>query len=295
MATSAYSFEAIGTKWHIALETAEGSTDTEELLDRVRARIAVFDAHYSRFRDDSLVSQMSRVAGTYELPEDARPMLDLYRDLYVLTEGVMTPLIGSVLVAAGYDARYSLQPKELHKPPIWDETLVYEYPYLTLKQPALLDFGAAGKGYLVDIVANILKGAGALSFLIDAGGDMYSYSKAGTEVRIGLENPWDTKQVIGVASIVNKSICGSAGNRRTWAQFHHIIHPETLASPQDIAAVWVVADTALLADALTTALYLVPAALLKQRYTFEYLTLFADRTTLQSENFPAVLFTTQTL
>jgi thiamine biosynthesis lipoprotein ApbE len=38
--------------------------------------------------------------------------------------------------------------------------------------PVMLDFGAAGKGYLIDIVADILRQEQIESFCVDAGGDM---------------------------------------------------------------------------------------------------------------------------
>lgn len=259
-------------------------------METVHARIAQFDAHYSRFRDDSLVSDMARRAGMYELPADAEPMLDLYFELYARTKGAMTPLIGQVLSDAGYDASYSLAQKELHAPPALEEIIEYKYPRLTLKRPALLDFGAAGKGYLVDIVAAMLKEAGAVHYIVDAGGDIAAYSKAGEPAKIALEHPTDASQAIGVASVLNRSICGSAGNRRKWGEFHHIIDPRTLRSPRDILAVWVVAESTMLADALTTCLYLAPVSEIAPHYDFEYLILRPDFSVESSKDFPAELF-----
>ena len=40
-----------------------------------------------------------------------------------------------------------------------------------MKQAAMLDFGAAGKGYLVDIVGQVLENHGIKNYVIDAGGD----------------------------------------------------------------------------------------------------------------------------
>ena len=57
---------------------------------------------------------MARAAGQYHLPDDAKPMFDLYYKLYAATDGKCTPLIGQVLVDAGYDANYSLQVGTFH-------------------------------------------------------------------------------------------------------------------------------------------------------------------------------------
>jgi thiamine biosynthesis lipoprotein len=231
-------FEAIGTRWQITLPTLP-EEEAEEVMPRALARIAQFDQTYSRFREDSMVSDMARgtrVAGTYQLPEDAQQIMDLYEHLYEVTGGKFTPLIGQALSDAGYDAAYTLRAGTLSIPPAWHDVLDYSFPTLTLKQPALLDFGAAGKGYLVDIIAEYFKGKGINSFTINAGGDIRYEDKDGTPLRVGLEHPDDPTQVIGVAAITSGSICGSAGNRRAWGEFTHILDPDTLTSPKHLKA-----------------------------------------------------------
>lgn len=283
-------FEAIGTHWQIDLPDSLTPEERQILSERIHERISIFDRDYSRFREDSLVTRMSKQAGTYQLPEDAEPLFSLYHDLYRATNGALTPLIGQVLVEAGYDAEYSLKPGELHTPPTWDEALEYQFPQLTLKKPALLDVGAAGKGYLIDIVASIVQDFGIHSFCIDAGGDLLQRSAKSESLRVGLEHPANLNQVIGVATIQNQSMCGSAGNRRTWGAFHHIINPHTLSSPRNILAVWTVAQATLLADALATCLFFVPAASLRPTYAFEYALVRSDYSMEHSPNFPAEFF-----
>lgn len=283
-------FEAIGTHWSISTRGI-GEAGFARVLERVMERIESFDHAYSRFRADSLVTAMSQEAGVYELPEDSRELMNIYLDLYQLTDGAFTPLIGQVLSDAGYDARYSFEQRALTSPPPLDEILSYTFPTLTLQKPALLDFGAAGKGYLVDLVADILSDAGIASYTINAGGDIRVKTAANEEpARVGLENPDDASQVIGVASITDGAICGSAGNRRAWGNYHHIIDPRALESPRHIKALWVTAEAALTADALATALFFVPPSRLSS-YRFEYFIVSADNTFQQSSHFPAEIFT----
>ena len=77
-----------------------------------------------------------------------------------------------------------------------------------------MDFGAAGKGYLIDLVAKVLQKHKLDYFCVDAGGDMFYHNIGNEKLRVGLEHPDNPKQVIGVANIYNQSICASAGNRR---------------------------------------------------------------------------------
>ena len=283
-------FDAIGTTWRIDLLQDVSPELRERLMRAIFARIAVFDRDYSRFRDDSLVSEMARTAGTYVLPDDAEPMMAVYRKLYDLTDGRFTPLIGQVMADAGYDADYSFKPTPLSRPPRWEDVLSYRHPQLEMKQPALLDFGSAGKGYLIDIVGEIIASHGIESFCVDAGQDILHRSALGGKRRVGLEHPQNLSQVIGVVELGNESICGSAGNRRVWADYHHIIDPRTLLSPRHLSAVWVVAEKAMIADALATALFLVGPEKLVPHFDFEYLVLNPDLGAHFSRGFKAELF-----
>jgi thiamine biosynthesis lipoprotein len=280
-------FEAIGTRWQI--DIYQSIDNEKKLLSEVQERIVLFDETYSPFKKGSLVTEMSQKKGTYLLPSDGLPLLQLYEKAYRLTDGAVTPLIGQVLVDAGYDAVYSLmQHKNLEKPPEWKEVLDFRKPYITLYKPALLDFGAAGKGYLIDIVSGILELHSISSYCIDAGGDILC--KRNEPLRIGLENPLDIKQVVGVVSLTNQSICGSAGNRRKWGKYHHIFNPKTIKPVENILATWVIAKKAIEADMLSTCLFFTSPLQLSKDFDFEFLILRNDLTFEKSKNFEAEIF-----
>jgi thiamine biosynthesis lipoprotein len=283
-------FEAIGTQWHITFYTQLSKPTFDKLRTAIDARIDRFDITYSRFRPDSLVWNIAQAAGSYTFPEDANTMFVLYHELYDLTDGKFTPLIGQVLSDAGYDVDYSFRPKKLHRPPPWEKILSFSDDTLNVDRPALLDFGAGGKGYLVDIITELISSYGATEFSVNAGGDMYYHLIGSPPADVGLEHPRHPDEVIGIAHIKNQSICGSASNRRQWAGFHHTIDPLTLQSPKEPQAVWVVADSALVADALTTALCFTHAAKLKRHYTFEYAMVHSDNSLSYSPDFPATFF-----
>jgi thiamine biosynthesis lipoprotein len=284
--TSQFSFDAIGTSWTIDIFQAAPAGLQQKILNR----IAHYDKTYSRFRADSLVTAIKNQPGTYELPDDSLPLFSVYRTLYDLTGGAMTPLIGSVLEQAGYDADYSLKPGELHTPPSWDNAMSLHGRSLTTLQPVTIDVGGAGKGYLLDIIGELLDGEGVANYCLDAGGDILIQSQQ--PVTVGLENPDNLEEVIGIASVNNASICGSAGNRRSWAGYQHIINPHSLVSPTEIKAIWVVAKTGLVADALTTALYFAAPQLLQKHFAFSYAILSTGGSLQYSADFPAEFFET---
>jgi thiamine biosynthesis lipoprotein len=281
-------FEAIGTHWQIDIFSDLSEQEKNKLEKHIHERIEIFDATFSRFRADSWVTQLSQKAGLYQLPPDGEALFELYKKLYDATDGAVTPLIGQILADAGYDATYSLETKELHAVPEWDAVISLTDTTVTLFKPALLVFGAAGKGYLVDCISRLLENEGISQYCVDAGGDIYF--KNNTPARIGMENPENTEEVIGIVTLNNQALCGSAGNRRAWGDWHHIINPHTHISPRHIAAVWVIASSAALADGLTTALFFSDPNYLKTLFSFEYTILFADFHIEKSDNFSAEFF-----
>ncbi len=283
-------FEAIGTRWTIDIydDLAVGSAD--RLFSMARDRIERFEEDYSRFRAGSWLTRAGGEPGTHRMPEDAEPLFTAYRDLYRLTGGAFTPLIGQVMEDAGYDPSYSLKPKTLRLPPSWEQALDYRFPELKVKTPVRLDVGAAGKGRIIDLVGGLLEAEGVRSYCVDAGGDLRHRDPSGRSIAVGLEDPSDLKAVIGTVALANRCLCGSAGSRRKWDRFHHIIDPRTLASPSEVTAVWTLTPTAMIGDAVATCLFFVPPEKLLGAYAFEYLIMYANRSVRKSPGFPAELF-----
>ena len=258
------------------------------LLGVLYARIEIFDKTYSRFRKDSLVTKIAQQKGTYVFPIDAMPLFAFYRKLYVLTNGKVTPLIGSMLEKAGYDADYSLQPKTIDPLPEWDDVLQIKGSTVTTTQPITLDFGAAGKGYLVDIMCQLLDEAGIEDYIIDASGDLRH--KGRMENRVGLEDPRQSGKVIGVIDVQNQGLCASAVNRRKWGKYHHVFDPDTMTSTKDVLATWVIADSTMVADGIATALFLVNPNGVRKEFSYEFARMHADGGVDYSPAFQKALF-----
>jgi len=277
-------FEAIGTTWSI--ETVVPLS--RAIRADISARIESFDKTYSRFRDDSLVAQIAKQTGEYVFPNDSIKLLELYRGLYDATKGAMTPFIGDTLGALGYDKTYSLMPGSAQPVMAWDDVMRWSGTTVIVTKPTMIDVGAIGKGYLVDEVAMILEGHGVDRYVVDASGDMRCRGDTQT---VGLEHPYDTSMVIGVAQLQDASLCGSATNRRRWgSDLHHVIDGRTGRPTQNVVATWVVAATTALADGLATALFFVDADDLKTTYDFEFVRMYHDGHVERSAGFVGKLF-----
>lgn len=281
---SKFQFEAIGTSWEIS------SRDDFDITP-IHKEIEDYDNYFSRFKASSFISTLAKRKGIYEVREDLTTLLLMYLPLYHLTGGLFTPLIGQQLVEAGYDSHYSLKEKQLHDiPALTDVVEVLDSSHIEVKQPILLDIGAIGKGYLIDKVVTMLKNNGHKEFVVDAGGDIYVHTDSNSPKVIGLEHPDDPTMVLGTVPVCNQGICGSAGNRRKWGRFHHIINPKTHSSPLHILAVWVIANNTAIADGISTALFFVKPEVLAKQYRFDYVIVYADGTFAFSKSFSGEIF-----
>jgi len=281
-----FAFQGIGTDWEISTPLPLTAALREGLLDHIER----FDAAWSRFRADSLVAAMARAPGRYRFPDEAAALGPLYSTLYGLTDGAMTPLIGSSLERLGYDPAYSLRPAG---PPLparaWESVLSWSGTSLTASEPVVLDIGAAGKGLLVDLLATELEGAGTGSFIIDASGDLLV--RGPDPVSVALEHPYNPAQAIGVVELAGRALCASAANRRAWGDgLHHVLDGTTGQPVRTAVATWALAETAMVADALATALFFVPGALLADTFDFSWLTVFSDGSATYSAEFEGKLF-----
>ncbi|GAA4675940.1 FAD:protein FMN transferase [Frondihabitans cladoniiphilus] len=244
-------FSAIGTVWSITTDRPLAG-DAQHAISE---RIETFDAVWSRFRPDSLVSRIARVPGRHAFPDEAGPLFDLYRRLGLATHGRVNPLVGHRLENLGYDAGYSLVASaDPVGVPAWDAVARWDGTALTTTEPVLVDVGAAGKGYLVDLVCGVLDDFGVDEYVVDAGGDLRH--RGGTPVRVGLEHPTDPSLAIGVIELENAALAASAPNRRVWGDgLHHVIDGVTGMPTRTVAATWALAPTGLEADGLATALF----------------------------------------
>jgi thiamine biosynthesis lipoprotein len=132
-----------------------------------------------------------------------------------------------------------------------DVALDPERRTVTVQRPLGLDLGAVAKGLAVDMAAREL--APLRNFAIDAGGDLYlgGLNERGEPWRVGIRHPRNAGELIGSLRTSNKAVCTSGDYERPG----HILDPRTGACPERVASVTVIAPSAMLADALATAAF----------------------------------------
>ena len=175
-----YAFpDALGTGLLVHTE----SVLDDEIRDRIGSFIHEYEVVLSRFRDDSIVGRMRTAAhgGTFDFPDWASGLFGLYDRLFAATDGATDPCVGEDLIRLGYDESYSFTPAPdaaehagaIHGRAIWSADVERHGTTLVTRGPVALDFGACGKGYLVDLLAGMLgDGAGHPQVLFMVGVDI---------------------------------------------------------------------------------------------------------------------------
>lgn len=290
-ADGAFRFNAIGTNWQV--DTA-GSLP-EGVRQSIRTLCEDFDRVWSRFREDSLVTRIARATGggAFECPSRDLALLDLYDRLVAATGGAIDPLVGRDLEMLGYDARYTLVPDEAalaarRRRESWGADIRRDGARIMTEHPVVIDVGAVGKGYLVDLIARTLREAGVDEFVVDGSGDLRHRGCA--PVMVGLEHPSLPGRVIGKVSLRNAALCASATNRRAWGEgLHHVLDGRTGRPVSDVVATWVVAPDAATADGLSTALFVTEPGRLDE-FDFGWVRMLADGRVQWSNDFDGEMF-----
>ena len=279
----------------------------------IEACIDGYERALSRFREDSLVASMrgARHGGSFDFPDWALGLFELYDQLEDATEGAIDPCVGEDLIRLGYDAAYSFVLEAdagerlgaLRGRPTWRPDVERHGTTLLTKRPVSLDFGACGKGYLVDLIAAMIRPVSP-RFAIDAGGDLLIHSPE-TPIVIALEDPADPARAVGTASVTSGAFCASAPSRRHWGEaaghrLHHLLNAIDGHPADQVAATWTYVNDngkaaprnipTALADGLATALFVTQPQQLRAHFTFDCALLTATRHAQASAGFPGNLF-----
>jgi thiamine biosynthesis lipoprotein len=122
---------------------------------------------------------------------------------------------------------------------------------ITLARPVALDLGAVAKGLAVDLAAREL--SAFENYAIDAGGDLYLSGRnaAGEHWAVGIRHPRDAGALLRTIRVSDRAVCTSGDYERG----QHIVDPRSGAIANTLASVTVVAQSAMVADALATAAF----------------------------------------
>ena len=131
------------------------------------------------------------------------------------------------------------------------------------KDKTQIGLGGIAKGYAVDMAARVLSNAGLTSFFVQAGGDLLARGRKpdGTEWQAGIRDPRGAEGAYFAKLAVTDHAFSTAGDyERAYVtggkRYHHIIDPRTGQPATACRSVTVWAPTALLADEIDDAVFI---------------------------------------
>lgn len=257
--TSQMTDSAESDNQHANLTSQMTDSAESDMREAVAALLRTYEHTLSRFREDSLVAAMRRSThgGSFDFPDWAGGLFDLYDALHEASDGAIDPCVGEDLTRLGYGPAYTFaaQPNAraytgaVHGRATWHGSVERHGCTLITRGPVSLDFGACGKGYAVDLIAALLRDGGCndernternternadhhaepnanraadRALVIDAGGDLLVHLGQSPDqpvpLRVALEHPSDSTQAVGVAEIMDGALCASAPSRRHWGE-----------------------------------------------------------------------------
>lgn len=260
------SFGALGTTCAVQYAAPGGDEQAASFEQSVTAWVNGFEARYSRFLPDSLVSRINAEAGRdwVEVDSEMEILLTLCDTLHFTTQGLLDPTALPLI---------RLWNRQRTKPALpsagdiaaarelvgWKK-VQRESGRIRLPETGMaLDFGGFGKEYAVDFVAQMAIGRGITAALIDFGHDLRALGlPPGRQAwHIGLEDPRNPGTATGSVAVTNKGVASSGDYIRCFEfegkRYGHIIDPRTgWPVANGCLQATVIAPTCLLAGVLST-------------------------------------------
>ena len=258
-------------------EFAAACSTVEGVLGRLHR---LYDIYYEYSGTNNLAT-VNRLAGREAVEVDAEiiDLLEYAKEIYTLTGGRTNVMLGAV-TRLWHDCREEARDyPDRARVPDADElraaaehvsidSLVIDREAGTvyISDPeASLDVGALGKGYATELAAQALRELGLDSYVLNIGGNLAAIGRKpnGDGWRTSIRDPHEAGGYSATVELADSSLVTSGDYERYYTvggvRYHHLIDPATLMPARYFSSVSVLCRDSALADALSTALFCMPA------------------------------------
>jgi len=246
-----------------------GSTVAIEALDLVDQ----LEDQLTVYRDHSEINQLNHTAADRPVAVEGRlfGLLAQAVELHRITGGAFDITAGPLSKVWGFTRRAGAVPTELD---IAEALQHVGSQYLQLDvdartvafaQPGVsINLGAIGKGYALDRCAELFAAAGVGDVLLHGGNSSVLArgshgATPGQGWAVGVRNPLRPERRLGELQIIDQALATSGSGSQYFIhegqRYGHILDPRTGWPAQGVLSTTVVAPTAAMADALSTAFY----------------------------------------
>ncbi|XP_060085549.1 FAD:protein FMN transferase-like [Ylistrum balloti] len=212
----------------------------------------------------------------YSIPKEIADVLSRAIEVSRITGGSFDPTIEPVVNLWGFNSEEKKIPNNEHinvalsrvnwqALAVEHNTDTNEYE-LEMEAGQGVDVGAIAKGYAADSTRDFLKNAGVESAILDFGGNivLLGKKKNGEAWNIGIQKPFYSGEVALVLQSTEAAVVTSGVYERYFTengkQYFHIIDPRTgYPAENELLSATVVSQESTLADALSTAVFVMGA------------------------------------
>jgi FAD:protein FMN transferase len=259
----------MGTVWAITIAGGDAKRAQVAMNDALDA-VESLEAILSEWRPNSEISAVNRAAGIarVKVGPDLMTCLKVSLQIARWSDGAFDVSWAALrdLWDFGPDSRHVPPSRKTVRArlPLWNWRNIrldeaQSSVFLTRKGMQL-GLGGVAKGYAADKAGEILLAAGFDNFLIFAGGQVLVHGKRGDRPwRVGIQHP-RAASYFGFVEVTGGSVATSGDYEHSFTyqgrRYHHIIDPSTGFPGEKTASVTLVSPTALWADAVDTALFI---------------------------------------
>jgi len=256
-------FKAMGSPCDIQIY-AESPEEAERVAGIAIADVRRLEARYSRYREDSFLSAINRVAaagGSIAVDEETTGLLNYADTCHRESDGLFDITSGILRRAWRFD-RGDLpdenQVRDLLDRVGWHKVR-WAPPVLEFPLPGTeIDFGGVVKEYAVDRAAALCREAGVRHGFVNLGGDIRIIGPHpdGSPWRIGIQHPRCRGAVIRTLSLSGGGLASSGDYERCivldGVRYGHVLNPKTGWPVRHMASVSVVGDLCIIAGSAST-------------------------------------------
>ena len=256
-------FHAMGSPCEIQLY-AKSRSRSQHVLNRMAFEIQRLEARYSRYRDDSFLKTINRVAaegGTITVDDETAGLLNYVATCYLESDGLFD--VTSGLLRKAWSFKENRLPLDDEIQPLLErvgwEKLSWQPPVLSFPMAGMeLDLGGAVKEYAVDRVTSLCWESEIFHGLVNLGGDIRVIGPHpdGTPWAIGITHPRIPGAFITRLQLTQGALASSGDYERCieWegVRYGHILDPRTGWPVRRLAAVSVLADLCVVAGSAST-------------------------------------------
>lgn len=254
----------MGTPVTVTIFHPEG-TAARRMVDATFAEIERLESVLSRHRPETPVARLNREGIVRDSPTELIEVVGRAKEYSALTGGAFDITIAPLLdlYRSRLPGGLPLSEHEIERALrlVDHRQILIEDRVIALGQAGMaISLDGIGKGYVVDRAVAALVAAGAENVMVEAGGDIASAGNgaAGESWRVALQDPRNPRDFLGLLQLRGDAVATSGDYVQILAadrSLHHILDPRTGRSPDHTSAVTVIAPSAMDADALSTAVF----------------------------------------